>query len=159
MLVAVISLSVILADIFSKYLVVQLLRPIGMSVSVIPHVLDFTYVENRGIAFGLLADSRWIFMLVSATLLAVIICVIKFSKIDHKLFLSSMSLIFGGGIANMLDRIFIGYVVDFIEITFVDFAVFNVADSCVVVGACLLAVYLVFFDETFSKKRADGESK
>lgn len=159
MLVAVISLSVILADIFTKYLVVQLLRPLGCSVTVIPHVLDFTYVENRGIAFGLMADDRWLFMIVSAVLLVVIICTIRLSKIDHVLFVASMSLILGGGIGNMLDRIFIGYVVDFIEVTFVDFAVFNVADSCVVVGAVLLAVYLVFFDKSFFNKASDGDKK
>ena len=159
MLVAVITLSVILADIFSKYLVVQMLRPLGHSVSVIPHILDFTYVENRGMAFGLLADNRWIFMLISAALITAIICIFKYSKIEQKLFVVSLSLVLGGGIANMLDRIFLGYVVDFIDVTFVDFAVFNIADSCVVVGACLLAVYLVFFDDSFLKKKPDGDEQ
>ena len=157
MLVAVITLSVILVDIFTKYLVVQLLRPLGRSVTAIPYLFDFTYVENRGIAFGLLADNRWFFMMVSAILIVVIVFMIKMSKINHKLFLVSMSMILGGGIANMLDRIFIGYVVDFIDVAFVDFAVFNVADSCVVVGSCLLAVYIIFFDRSLFKKNSKGE--
>lgn len=159
MLVAVISLSVVLADIFSKYLVIQLLRPLERSVTVIPYVLDFTYVENRGMAFGLLADNRWFFMIVSAVLIVVIITTLKLSKINNKLFIISMSMILGGGIGNMLDRLFLGYVVDFIEVTFVDFAVFNIADSFVVVGACLLAVYLVFFDDSFFKRHTSGDKE
>ena len=159
MLVAVIALSVVVADVLSKYLVVQLLLPLGRSVTVIPHILDFTYVENRGMAFGLLANNRWIFMVISVILLTVIVLLIKYSQIDHILFLTSMSIILGGGIGNMLDRIFVGYVVDFIEVTFIDFPVFNIADCCVVVGSVLLAIYFIFFDKTFFIKKADGDKK
>lgn len=158
MLFAIVALSVVLADILSKYLVVQLLLPLGHSVTVIPYVLDFTYVENRGMAFGLLADNRWIFMIISVVLLAVILFMIKYSQINHVLFLVSLAMIFGGGIGNMLDRIFLGYVVDFAEVTFIDFPVFNIADSVVVVGAILLAIYFIFFDKSFFVKKSDGES-
>ena len=158
MLIAIITLSVILADILTKYLVVQLLLPLGRSVTIIPHVLDFTYVENRGMAFGLFADNRWVFMIASVVLLVAIILIIRFSEVNHPMFLTSLSLILGGGIGNMLDRVFVGYVVDFIEATFIDFPVFNIADCCVVIGAILLAVYLIFFDKSFFAKR-DGDKK
>ena len=69
-----------------------------------------------------------------------------------------MSLIIGGAIGNMIDRIFLGYVVDFLEFTFIDFPVFNVADVCVVIGTILMAIYLIFLDKTiFATKKAEKE--
>ncbi len=153
MLYALITVSAVLLDIVTKYLVVRLLVPLKNSVTVIPHVLSFTYVENRGAAWGMFADSRWIFMLLSAFLIVFLICFIKFSKIRHPLFTVAASLVLGGGIGNMIDRVFIGSVVDFIKADFVDFPVFNIADSCVVVGVVLMAVYIIFFDKRNSTDR------
>ena len=76
MLVSIITLAVVLLDIVSKYLVVQLLLPLQQEVVVIPHVLNFSYVENKGAAFGILADSRWLFMLASTVLLIALILLI-----------------------------------------------------------------------------------
>lgn len=157
MLVPIVTLAVVLFDIVSKYLVVQLLLPLQQEIVVIPHILSFSYVENKGAAFGILADSRWLFMLMSALLLTVLILLIKFSKINHPLFLISASMILGGGIGNMIDRIFVGYVVDFIKATFIDFPVFNIADCAVVIGTVLFAVYFIFFDKTFTSKKTDGK--
>ena len=157
-MIATVVLLVVLCDILSKYLVVQLLVPLERSVTVIPYVLDFTFVKNKGAAFGMLSDSRWIFMSVSVVFIFVLIYILKQSYSDSKLYIISLSMILGGGIGNMIDRVFIGYVVDFIEITFVDFAVFNIADSCITVGAILFAVYLIFFDKTFFSKEQKGGS-
>ena len=147
MLVAIITLSVVLLDIVSKYLTLQLLVPLGREVVVIPKVLNFCYVENTGAAFGILKDHRWIFMTLSVLLIAILIVVLKTSKIDHILFKVSISMILGGGIGNMIDRIFVGHVVDFIKAAFIDFPVFNIADSAVVLGTAALAVYFIFFDK------------
>lgn len=157
MLVSIITLAVVLLDIVSKYLVVQLLLPLQREVVVIPHVLNFSYVENKGAAFGILADSRWLFMLASAVLLIGLILLIRFSKINHPLFLISTSMILGGGIGNMIDRIFVGYVVDFLKATFIDFPVFNVADCAVVIGTVLFAVYFIFFDKALTSEKTDGK--
>lgn len=157
MIVSVITLSVILLDVVSKYLTIQLLLPLGRDVVVIPGILSFAYVENRGAAFGMLADSRWVFMLLSSVLIVALILLIKFSKITHPLFIISVSMILGGGIGNMIDRVFLGYVVDFIKADFIDFPVFNMADSAVVIGTILFAVYLIFYDKQLSVKRTDGK--
>lgn len=155
-MIATVVLLVVLCDIVSKYLVVQLLVPLGRSVTVIPNVLDFTFVKNFGAAFGMMSNSRWIFMSVSVVFIFVLIYVLKQSYSKSKLYNVSLAMILGGGIGNMIDRIFVGYVVDFIEVTFVDFAVFNIADSCISVGAVLFAVYLIFFDDTFFSKKDNG---
>ncbi len=155
-MILTVILFVILADILTKYLVVQLLVPLERSITVIPYVLDFTFVKNTGAAFGILSDSRWVFMTVSVIFIVVLSVVLVKLKIKNKLFNISVAMILGGGIANMIDRIFIGYVVDFIEFTFVDFAVFNVADSCITVGAILAVIYFIFFDkEIFSPSKKE----
>lgn len=159
MLATIITLVVILLDVLSKYLVVQILLPLGKDVTVIPYIIDFSYVENRGAAFGMLADNRWVFMLISALMIIALICLLRFSNVKHRLFTVSIAFILGGGMGNMIDRIFIGYVVDFIKVTFVEFAVFNIADSFVVIGAILMAVYLVFYDKELLKSKSDGAQK
>ena len=157
-MILTVVLLVILCDILTKYLVVQLLVPLSASVTVIPGVLDFTYATNRGAAFSILSDSRWIFMSTSVIFIVFLIILLKKSYIDHPLFNISASFILGGGIGNMIDRIFLGYVVDFIEFTFIDFAIFNIADTAISLGACGVIVYFVFCDKTIfpSKKKGDN---
>lgn len=155
MIVLTVILSVIALDLLSKYLTLQLLVPAGGEVTVIPYILNFCYVENTGAAFGMLKNHRWVFMTLSVVLIVALLLYLKYSGIKHSLFLVSVSLIVGGGIGNMIDRIFVGYVVDFIKVTFVDFAVFNIADSAIVIGAILLVVYFLFFEisnRSFDKK-------
>lgn len=157
-MITTVVLLVVLCDVLSKYLVVQLLLPLERSVTVIPGILDFTYVENRGAAFGMLSNSRWIFMTVSVVFIFVLIYVLKQKYSSNTLYTVSLCLFLGGGIGNMIDRVFLGYVVDFVEFTFVDFAVFNVADSAISIGAVLFVVYLIFFDTVFFPRK-QGKDK
>ena len=120
----------------------------------IPHLLGFTYVRNEGAAFGIFADSRWVFMVFSTVAIAVMLYVLIKDKKRHPLFLVSISFLIGGGIGNMIDRIFRGYVIDFFKFLFVKFAIFNVADCFVTVGAVLLFVYLLFYYDDKSTKES-----
>ena len=112
----------------------------------IPGVLRFTYVENRGAAFGMLADNRWVFLILSAI---TIICIIAFmivSKPKNRLERAGLALILAGGVGNMIDRVMLGYVIDFID--FCAFPkvwawVFNIADSCICIGVGLLVLYVI----------------
>lgn len=126
---------------------------VGESVQVIPGLLDFTYVQNRGAAFGMFADQRWIFLAVTAIMLIVIAIFWAKGFINHFTGTIAAVLLMAGGIGNMIDRIWLGYVVDFIDISpLFDFAVFNVADCCVTVGAVFLGIYILFF---MDNKKAD----
>ena len=156
-MILTVVLLVIICDILSKYLVVQLLAPLERSVTFIPKVIDFTFVKNKGAAFGMLSNHRWIFMSVSVIFIFGLIYILKKSEKEHILYKISLAMILGGGISNMIDRIFLGYVVDFIEFTFFDFAVFNIADSAITIGMVCLIVYFVFVDKTFFKKTDKGE--
>ena len=135
------------------------------SISVIPKTFNITYIQNRGAAFGMLSNHRWVFMVVS--ILAIIcMCVylFRFSK-EGMFFKVGLALIISGGIGNMIDRIFLGYVVDMIEATFIEtlfgwsFAIFNVADSFVCVGAGLVIFCLIRDIIKDSKKEKENANK
>ncbi len=136
-------ISVIL-DQITKWLAVVNLKG-NESLSVIGEILHFTYVENTGAAFGMMKDARWIFMAVSTVAIAALVFYLVKFKPKNMLAVSSVAMIIGGGIGNMIDRIRLGYVIDFIYVKIIDFAVFNVADSFVCVGTALLIIYILFF--------------
>lgn len=129
--------GIIALDQLSKVLVCAYLY--GEQVAIIPGILRFSYVENTGMAFGMLSDHRWIFMVLSVIgIAAVAVYLYLYQK--STLGRVALSLIIAGGIGNMIDRIFRGFVVDFID--FCAFPklwawVFNIADAAVCVGAAL----------------------
>lgn len=129
-----------------KYLIKIYLKPIG-HVTVIPGIVEFRYMENPGAAFSMFQNMGW--LLISVTAIVVIAAawyLIKHRK-DIPLFLTIVvPLIAAGGVGNqIIDRLRFGYVVDYINFTFVNFAVFNFADMCVVLGAIALLIYFIFF--------------
>ncbi len=126
-----------------KYLVVSYLMPIQY-IDVIENILRFRYVENSGAIFGSFSAHTIILTVVSVVLLAVLIFFLASNKIQSKLVEICLLLMVSGGIGNIIDRIRLGYVVDFIEPLFVEFAVFNFADCLITVGAFLLVFYLMF---------------
>ncbi len=122
-------------------------------------VLHFTYVENRGAAFGMLSEHRWVFMIISTVaILGLLVYLLRFAP-KSRIVRYSLAMIIGGGIGNMIDRILLGYVIDFIDFTLIDFAVFNVADSFVTVGAFLLMGYMIWdtIKETQKAKATEEE--
>ena len=132
-------------DQITKYLVVTNME-LYESIDVIPGVFNFTYIQNDGAAFGSLDDARWVFMILSTIMIVALLAYMFWKKPQDKLLLSSLILVGGGGIGNMIDRVSLGYVIDFLD--FCAFPnlwkwIFNVADVCVCVGAGLLALYLI----------------
>lgn len=141
-LIASIILGSVVFDQITKLLTVRFLE-LGETIPLWEDVFHFTYIQNRGAAFGMLSDNRWVFMVVSTVaIVGVLFYLIKYRP-ANKLLVISLSMIVGGGIGNMIDRVFLGYVVDFIDVRLINFAVFNIADSFVTVGACILILYLV----------------
>ena len=148
MVISIISIIVIafsvIFDQLTKLTVVKLLE-LGESVEVIPGVFNFTYIHNRGAAFGMLDEHRWVFMVISTVaIVAILVYLFKFAPKSNLLRIG-LSLVVGGGIGNMIDRVALGYVVDFLDFCAFDFWVwiFNVADACVCVGAGVIALYFI----------------
>lgn len=152
---AVISLLLaavaVAADQWIKWLVTTQLQPVG-SVTAIPGFLDFTYLENRGAAFGMLPDQRWFFIVVTGLITLLLIVGLFVYKKHNWLSLASSVLIIGGGIGNLIDRLLYGYVIDYIHVSFFP-PIFNFADCCVTVGTVLLMLYILFFSDKKEGKR------
>ena len=151
---------VVFADQLTKALAVRALVNEGASMTAIPGVLDFTYVLNSGATAGILANHRWIFMSVSTVVIIAAIVYIALGKMRSSFSAVSLALIIGGGIGNMIDRVASGKVVDFIDVTLVDFfpfnTVFNVADTFVTVGCALLVISIII--EEIKDRKAKRET-
>ncbi|MBQ3482884.1 MAG: signal peptidase II [Clostridia bacterium] len=140
---AAVILGVIAVDQISKIVVSEVLY--NKQVTLIEDVLDFTYVENRGMAFGLLEDHRWVFIVLSIVGLSAIgFYLFRYGK--KWLTRISLALILGGGVGNMIDRVRLGFVIDFIDFCALPTVwvwVFNIADAAVCVGAALFILDLI----------------
>ena len=125
------------------------------SFSLIPNIININYIENEGASFGILKDHRWVFMVLSSAALILMGAAIVYlgQKAVRKQNLTvnvALAFMFGGGIGNMIDRLFNEsvtetgkkVVVDFLEFAFVKFAVFNIADSFVCIGSVLFCICL-----------------
>ena len=146
-----IGLLIAVLDQVIKYFVSADLKPIG-SVTVIDNVLNFTYVENRGVAFGMFSGMRWVFIALTALLICAIIIYMFKRKPQSKLFYVCVALIIGGGIGNLIDRIFYGYVIDYISLSFFS-PICNFADYCITIGTVLLVIYVLFFSKEFNEQK------
>ena len=145
------SAGIVLADQVTKYLTVANI-PLYADVPFIPGLLQLTYVQNTGAAFSSFEGQQWLFALVFAVFTAAILYEYKkksmpFTPLERWL----IAAVYAGGLGNMIDRIRLGYVVDMIETTFVEFPVFNVADCFITCGCILLMAHLMLFHKDFWK--------
>lgn len=134
-----------------KYLVVQNIS-MGEYVPFIPHILDLTYVQNTGAAFSIFAQHTWLLTLISLIMSVVLAAALWKQFFKHPFGRSMLALLLAGAIGNLIDRASLGYVVDMFHVLFMNFAVFNVADICVVIGGIGGAVYYMLFAEKLEKK-------
>jgi signal peptidase II len=151
-----VGIALIVADQCTKYLITARLS-YGESMQIIPGYLDFTLAHNRGAAFSFLQNSAWAhWFFMSIGLVAAFAIPIWLRRLDQRQWLlaSALGLVWSGAIGNMIDRVRFRYVVDFIAVHWHDawrFAIFNVADSAITVGAVLLIIYELFFARKYEK--------
>lgn len=152
----VLALTCLLCDIFSKQYFVQAFAAGEVSKESFLGVFQFSLVHNSGAAWGIFGDSTAILALlslvVSVLILSYFIYISKRANLGETM---GLAFIIAGGIGNAIDRITLGYVVDFIEFSFIDFPVFNIADICVTCGFAilLLGIFYSWFRETASRKK------
>jgi signal peptidase II len=132
-------------DQLTKWLIVARVKSIP-TVPLIENVFHFTYSENRGAAFGILQEQLWLFILITLAVFVAAAVFLNRKKPENRTFLWALALVLGGAAGNFADRVFRGYVVDFLDFRLIHFAIFNLADSAVVAGAALLAFYLLFIE-------------
>ncbi len=121
----------------------QTLAAVG-NIPVIEGVFEFSYVENRGAAFGILQDQRWIFIVLTIVVVIAAVWLLFSGRVKSWLVRTPIILALAGGVGNLIDRIWHGYVVDMFYFKLIDFAVFNFADVCVVVGCIWLILSILF---------------
>ena len=140
-MIIVFTLIVLLIDIISKLVVSHSLY-LGESVKIINNFLNITYVKNTGAAWSILADKSFVVVFISAVIIMVIIGYIYRHKPNVLLEKIAYSLVLGGAIGNFIDRIFYGYVIDFIDVSIFgyDYPIFNLADCFIVIGVVLIVI-------------------
>ena len=146
--------AIVAADQFTKYLTVANIA-LYEDVPFIPGLLQLTYVQNTGAAFSSFEGQQWLFALIFVILTVLIFREYRKNTMGFtQLEWWCITAIYGGGLGNMIDRIRLGYVVDMIETTFIEFPVFNVADCFITCGCILLMVHLILFHKDFWKDDA-----
>ena len=148
---ALFAAGIVAADQLSKLWVVANI-PLYAEIPAVPGLFHLTYAQNTGAAFSSFEGMQWLFVLVFVVFAAGIVWEFSgkrwcFTNLERWLIVA----IFGGGLGNMIDRVRLGYVVDMIEVEFMSFPVFNVADCFITCGCIALLVHLVFFNKAFWK--------
>ena len=143
LLLASISLGVLLVDQLTKLWIKSFLQ-LGES---FPEdwPVRFTYVQNTGIAFGLKANQFFLIFVTSAVIIALLVFTLSYHHVQPKLVRIGLASMIGGAVGNLLDRVRVGYVTDFVDLQI--WPVFNIADSSVVVGVGLLLFFFLFHPE------------
>ena len=149
---AIFSVIIVIADQVTKYLTVANIE-LYADVPFIPGLLQLTYVRNTGAAFSSFEGQQWLFALVFLVFTGAILYEyfkkpMPFTKLERW----CIAAIYAGGLGNMIDRVRLGYVVDMIETTFMEFPVFNVADCFITCGCILLMAHLFLFNKEFWKE-------
>jgi signal peptidase II len=143
--------GIVAADQITKLLVLQHI-PLYGHMEAIPGLFHLTYAQNTGAAFSSFQGMRWMFVVLFAGLAALIVWEYFKKKMPFTTFERwCIAAIFGGGLGNVIDRVRLGFVVDMIEVDFIHFPVFNVADCFITCGCILLLVHLAFFNKEFWK--------
>ena len=138
-------IALIVIDQISKYLALNNLANIG-SIPIIENIFHLTYVENRGAAFGMFQNNQIVFIIV-AVVASIVGLYYIYKKKLNLLGNISIVLIISGAIGNLIDRVRLGFVVDYFDFRFIWDYVFNIADIFVVVGTILLCIYIIVFEK------------
>lgn len=158
LLIIVVGIILTVADQLIKLWALSSLEPIG-SITIIENIFSLTYVENRGAAWGMMAGAKWYLIIMPIVIIVAAIAYLIIKKLSDPLLLWSVMLIVSGGLGNLIDRIFRGFVVDYLHATFIDFPVFNLADCCITIGAGLLILYVILSEIKERKEKKLGGDK
>lgn len=160
MLEIIIVFVCVFADQLSKHLIeTWLVTTSTGSISVIDNVLYFTYARNYGAAFSIMQNMQPFFIVITFIACVAIIYMLFKNRSNSLIFKVASAMILGGAIGNLIDRIRLGYVIDFVDFRAINFAIFNVADACLVVGLVFLGIYYFFIEGKKAEETEDQPAK
>lgn len=140
MLYAILVVALVALDQLVKFLVRANIG-LGEAVPFLPHILQLTYVQNTGAAFSIFTRHTWLLALVSLVVSVLLVVLLVKKVFPHPFAMVCLSVVLAGAVGNLIDRAFMGYVTDMFQTIFMNFAVFNVADICVVCGCIAFCAY------------------
>ena len=146
------ALGIVGVDQLVKYLIVANIPLYGQA-PLVPGIMKLTYVQNTGAAFSLFEGMQWMFVVIFIALTVLLVFEyfkkpMPFTKFERW----CIAAVYGGGLGNVIDRVFLGYVVDMFQTEFINFPVFNVADIFITCGCILLMIHVAFFNKPFWKE-------
>ncbi|WP_429939861.1 MULTISPECIES: signal peptidase II [unclassified Enterococcus] len=148
----IISAVIVGLDQWVKWEIVEQFA-LGETKEVIPNILSLTHIRNTGAAWSILEGKMWFFIPITIIAAAVILYMMyKYRKDGSKWLMVGLSLILAGAIGNFIDRVRFGHVVDMFQTDFINFPIFNVADTSLVIGVICAMIYIIL-DEKESKKK------
>ena len=157
--ITLVSMLVLVAlDQIIKLLALNYLKPIG-SFPLIDDFIQLSYVQNEGAAFGSFSDKTELLAIFTLVVIIIGILALMFKKIKFGVEYVCVALLISGGIGNLIDRVYRGFVIDYIEPLFIDFAIFNFADILVTCSAIVLIVWMIYDVYRDSKKEKDSQNE
>ena len=130
------------------------------SMPLLPGIVELYYIRNTGGGFSILTGHTWLLTVLTVVLMGILAALLIKKVFTHPLAMWTLTLIIGGGLGNLIDRVRLGYVVDMFNLTFINYPVFNIADIFVVCGAIGFAVYyLLLHDKVTKGKGGDGDGE
>ncbi len=157
MIPILITILLILLDQGTKLWALGSLKPIH-SMTVVDGFLDLTFVENRGVAFGMLSGQRWLILVLTGVIAGALIYFYR-TLPKKKAYLplrAALLLVLSGAVGNIIDRVCRGYVVDFFDFRLINFPIFNVADVLLNIGVVLMLIDILFLEPKRAKKEKNG---
>lgn len=140
--VPIVIVALIALDQWVKFEIVKNIQ-LGEVKPFIPKILSLTYLRNTGAAFSILENQQWLFAVITLVVIGAAIWYLSKHIKGSVWLLSALSLIIAGGIGNFIDRMRQGFVVDMFQLDFINFAIFNVADSYLTIGVLVLIVMML----------------
>ena len=123
------------------------LLPSVKTIPILESVFHLTYVENTGAGFGVFAGHTWILTALTFLIIVFVVAYVTVKRPKNRTLLTSLTFMMGGAVGNLIDRVRIGFVIDFFDFTLIDFPVFNIADCFITVGAVIFAIYVIFLSD------------
>ena len=154
---ALVAALFLVTDQVSKHFVIELLHTGAFPLTVIPGVIEFDFVANTGVSFGLAQGFGSVFVLLAAVIVAVVVAYLARARVVSWFEVVGLGMLVGGAVGNALDRALLGFVIDFIATTFIDFPVFNIADIGITVGVALAFVGYLWFNPASHEKDVAGD--
>ena len=142
----IVAICAIFADQMMKLWVISILE-LHQSMSGVKGLFDLYYIQNEGASWGILAGQRTFFIVLTVAAVCYLVHLIMKEQSKLSLTLLAYGLLLGGAIGNLIDRIRLGYVIDMIRLSFIEFPIFNIADACLTIGVILLIVDIVLAGE------------